>query len=216
MPRFLDRDRSLLVSTNLKVLYSTLCWQDQLEEVGELVFARELLSGRCRHVMFTRDPYDRLVSAYVDKFQTHPRTLGTSDFHGWQKFQRRFLSRLGVPRDASEETVRDTLLGVSFSEFIGHLPALHWRDGHLRPQHYRMSIAVRRTIRLLPARIDLLVPVERIDHSMMRERYGLELEGVRRNATSHGPSQDYYDPGSRAVVERLYRRDFERLGYPVR
>ena len=216
MPRFIDVDRSLLVTTNMKVLYSTLCWQDHLQQLSEARFAREvLLGGRHRHVMFTRNPYDRLVSAYVDKFQTHPRLLGTRDFSGWQKFQHRFLKRFGMPPEATDEAIRDALLAVDFSRFIEALPALHWRDTHLRPQHFRMSLAIKRTIRLLPLRIDELIPVEDLDHDRVRDAYGIELASVKRNATSHGPADDYFTPRLRSVVNRIYRRDFERLGYPM-
>ena len=215
MPRFLDQERSLLVTTNMKVLYSTLCWQDQLQEIGEARFGRELLLGRRRHLMFARNPYDRLVSAYVDKFKTHPTLLGTPGFQGWQKFQRRFLQRFGVPTDASDAAIQEALLSVEFADFIGQLPVLHWRDTHLRPQHFRMSLAIRRTIRLLPLRIDRLVRIEAIDHDLMRKEYGIELASVRRNATSHAPSESYFTPELRRVVNRIYRRDFERLGYPM-
>ena len=215
MPRFLDQDRALLVTTNMKVLYSTLCWQDQLQELGEARFGRELFLRRRRHIMFTRNPYDRLVSAYVDKFKTHPKLLGSPGFSGWQKFQYRFLERFGVSPDASDETIRDSLLDVDFSAFIKQLPALYWRDTHLRPQHYRMSLAIRRTIRLVPLRIDRLIKMESLDHDRLREEYGIELAEVRQNATSHGPSDDYVTPHLRSVVNRIYRRDFQRLRYSM-
>ena len=214
MPRFLDRERSLLVTTNMKVLYSSLCRQADLQLIGESRFLREILTGRRHlHLMFARDPYDRLVSAWIDKFQTHPHWLGTPRFKGWQKIQYRCLDTLGIRRDAGDEVIRDALLGVDFPIFMKQLPSLYWRDAHLRPQHYRMSLSVRALVRLFPLRIDELVRIEDMDHGHLLADHGIDLGSIRENATSHGPSSEYFTPALRAIADRIYRKDFDRLGY---
>lgn len=217
MPRFHDPQRRLLVTTNMKVLFSTLCDQEHLEQLGEPRFARQvLLGGRHRHVMFARNPYDRLVSAYVDKFETHPRLLGTPGFKGWQSFQRRFLRSFGVPRDAPAEKIQEVLLGTTFEQFIGELPRLFWRDTHLRPQNYMMSLSIKRVVRILPLRIDELIRIEEMDHDRIRNELGLELASIKHNATSHGPAEEYFTSPLRTIVNGVYRKDFERLGYEPR
>jgi hypothetical protein len=57
--------------------------------------------------------------------------------------------------------------------------------------------------------------METLDHDRLRQEYGIELAEVRQNATSHGPSDDYFTPHLRSVVNRIYRRDFQRLHYPM-
>jgi hypothetical protein len=215
MPRFLDQERSLLVTTNMKVLYSSLCRQADLHPIGEARMVREiLLGGRHRHLMFVRHPHDRLVSAYVDKFQTHPRWLGTPRFEGWQKIQHRYLKELGVDVDAGDEFIKDALLKVDFGTFIERLPRLFMRDAHLRPQHHRMSLAIRMRVRVAPLRIDELIRIEEIDHRRIRDDLGIELDTIRENATTHGPSSEYFTPRLREVVDRIYAKDFDLLGYP--
>ena len=214
MPRFLDSKRALLVTTNMKVLYSSLCRQPDLRPVGEGALLREIIRPRRhRHLMFVRDPYERLVSAWTDKFRTHPRSLGTPRFQGWQKIQFLYLRASNFDRWDSDDSIRDALLGIDFGSFVKRIPALFWRDAHLRPQSYRQSLSLKMQIRLLPLRIDELVRIEAIDHQHLLDNYGIDLRTIRENVTDHAPPAHYFTPALQALAERVYDVDFRRFGY---
>jgi hypothetical protein len=44
-------------------------------------------------------------------------------------------------------------------------------------------------------------------------RLGIETTLPHENATPHAPYREYYTGATRAIVERVYRRDLDRFGY---
>jgi hypothetical protein len=214
MPRLFDYQRGVMVTTSLKVLYSTLVYHKHLKRVGEPASIRLLLGGRVnRHLMFVRNPYSRLVSAWADKFLAYPRKLGQEGFVGWQRVQRSYLQHAGFLDGASDEEIRDALLATSFPEFVNQLPAIYWRDEHLQPQYWAMSIRYKGLIPILPLRVDQIIRVEQMDASALRDELGIDVVGVRLNATEHTPADELFTPELRSIARRIYRRDFEKLGY---
>ena len=213
MPRFMHREQPVLVSTNLKVLYSSLAHQTNLTAIGEGTFARKLIAGKRTHMLFVRNPYDRLVSAYTDKFQTHPRQLGEDGFKNWQRIQLRFLEQIGFDTRTSDDRIQEALLSVDFDQFVRQLPRLQYRDAHVVPQHHRRRPTFKWIIPLLPARVDRLIRIEEMNTDQINQQLGLDLQSVRRNQTRHGPAEDYFTSELRGIVNRVYRRDFEHLGY---
>lgn len=214
MPRLFDYQRGVMVTTSLKVLYSTLVYHQHLKQVGEPAAIRLLLGRRVkRHVMFVRNPHSRLVSAWADKFLEHPRRLGEEGFSGWQRIQRIYLQHTGFQKWASDEAIRDALLATSFPEFVSHLSGIYWRDEHLQPQHWVMSIRYKGVIPILPLRFDQVIRVEQMDAAALRRELGIDVVGVRRNVTDHPPADDLFTPELRMTVRRLYKRDFEKFGY---
>jgi len=214
MARLFDEKRGVMVTTSLKVLYSTLVYHEHLRLVREPSAMRLLLSGRVkRHVMFVRNPQNRLVSAWADKFLTYPRKLGHEEFRGWQRVQRLYLRHTGFPNWGSDEAIRDALLTISFPEFVNHLPAVYWRDEHLQPQYWTMSIRYRGVIPILPLRFDQTIRVEQMDAPALNDELGIDVVGVRCNVTEHPPADELFTPELESVVRRIYTRDFERFGY---
>jgi hypothetical protein len=59
MPRFFERSRRFAISTNMKVMYSSLCAHEHLEEISELAFGRAVLRKRLPHLFLARDPKAR-------------------------------------------------------------------------------------------------------------------------------------------------------------
>lgn len=214
MPRLFDDQRGVMVTTSLKVLYSTLVYHQHLKRVGEPASLRLLLGGRVkRHVMFVRNPHSRLVSTWADKFLTYPRKCGQEGFRGWQHVQRIYFQHIGLLDRASNEEIRDALLATSFPEFVNHLPAIYRRDAHLQPQHWTMSIRYKAVIPILPLRFDQIIRVEQMDASALRHELGIDVVGVRCNVTEHPPADELFTAELRSIVRRIYRRDFEKFGY---
>lgn len=214
MPRFFDYQRRVMVTTSLKVLFSTLVYHKHLKRVGESASIRLLLGGRVnRHVIFVRNPFSRLVSAWADKFLAYPRKLGDEGFVGWQHVQRIYLQHAGLFDGASDEEIRDALLATRFSEFVNHLPAIYRRDAHLQPQYWTMSIRYKGVVPILPLRVDKIIRVEQMDASALRDELGIDVVGVRLNATEHAPADELFTPELRSIAHRIYKRDFVKFGY---
>jgi hypothetical protein len=51
------------------------------------------------------------------------------------------------------------------------------------------------------------------DFRAVCQHLGIEATLPHENATAHAPYRDYYTPATRAVVERVYRRDLDLFGY---
>lgn len=214
MPRLFDDQRGVMVTTSLKVLYSTLVYHQHLRPVGEPASLGLLLSGRVkRHVMFVRNPYSRLVSAWADKFLTYPRTLDQEGFRGWQHVHRIYLQHIGLHNRAGNKVIGEALLATTFPEFVNRLPALYWRDAHLQPQYWTMSIRYKGVVPILPLRFDQIIRVEHMVASSLRRELGIDVMGVRRNVTEHPSADELFTPQLRSIARRIYSRDFEKFGY---
>jgi hypothetical protein len=214
MVRLLDVHRGILFTTNLKVLYSTLVHHDHLTRLNESQVAARYLSGRIKkHIMFARNPYDRLVSAWTDKFASHPNRLGGAGFGRWQDIQYLYLRRLGVSREAPDTVIQSELLGVGFDKFVRYLPDVYLRDGHLVPQWMAKSIRLRGRWAVLPLRIDRVIRIEEMDRAKILAELGLDLNGNHHNRTDHPPAAHLFTPELQAIVDVLYKQDFREFGY---
>lgn len=213
MPRFYDRQRNLFITTNYKVMYSTLRSVFHLRPLNEVVAAPVLWLRRPHSILFVRNPYDRLVSTWADKFRARPLEAGDSSTFKWQKVQWVFLDHMGVDRSASDATIRETLLNVSFEQFVRWLPAVYRRDAHLHPQHWAQWLRPYGKLPILPVRIDRIIQIETMNAAEIEEVYGLPVGRVRRNSTAHPPAADLFTDELRMIARRLYEEDFRRFGY---
>ncbi|MBE3636807.1 sulfotransferase family protein [Mangrovicoccus algicola] len=155
---------------------------------------RAVLSGRWRRFSFTRNPYARLLSGYLDKIVTND----------WERA--RHLPRLGFATDA-----RISL--ATFLEALEEVPPPR-RDIHFAAQSEL----------LMTGRVDydFLGAFETFaaDFAAMRRRYYGETGGDsyetvgRRHAT--GAAQKlaaHFGPREIALAARIYAADFAALGY---
>lgn len=139
---------------------------------------------------FVRNPYGRLVSAFhqVKNNAPNPRTQQWAETHldGVDSF-RSFLQRL-----AESATFRWTVTSMD----------------HFRPQWEFLTVNG-------AIDVDYLGRFEQIesDFEKIAERLHLEEQLPHRNQSSHRSYHWYYQDKQTNVVERMYRRDFERLGY---
>ncbi len=155
---------------------------------------RRCLQRRYYTFTFVRHPYTRLLSAYLDKV--------TSDYSQQKKGWERRSSHWSVDQ------------GTSFEAFVtsleqGNLCAnIHWA-----PQTIICPVALRD--------LDFVGRVENLEHDLttVTERLfgttALELIGQREHNRQNANDKldQYYTPALRKRVFRLYREDFEQLGY---
>jgi hypothetical protein len=142
---------------------------------------------------FCRNPYDRLLSGYLDKI-ARPGP-----------FRRERLRSLGL-MDGT----------ISFADFVGALEARDPVDfdAHWRPQHVQTCIAT-----MQPSFVGRLENLEH-DLGLLLARLGADFAAAYRPETRNRTSArarhgEFYTAALRARVHAIYRRDFELFGYPV-
>ena len=145
---------------------------------------------------FVRDPYARLLSAYLNKIA------------GNTPEKKDVLNRLGLSADILETP-------VSFAQFISVVEAtaplerdLHWRE---------------QTLVLQPdiIRYDFIGRFEQFDRDIRQvfHRIGPDAETWWHREDRHGTGASqrmdaFYTPDVRARVHAIYAADFETFGYP--
>ena len=75
MIHFFHKKNKILVSTNLKVMYSSLKQTDSLVEIKykKFLFLKITNIFKVKHYLLVRNPYTRIVSFYKNKFQATPK-----------------------------------------------------------------------------------------------------------------------------------------------
>lgn len=214
MPRFLERSGRFLVSTNMKVMYSTLTAHEHLEEVDERAFHRALRAGPRPHLFLTRDPHARAVSAFKDKYRRQMELVGTEAFWGWQRAHRVHYRHLGLREGDSDERKREAFLGMTFGRFVDLLPRTKVWDGHLRPQYLLERVRVKRLLPVASARVTHHRRMEELDPEELLRDWDLDV-GQRRNSTPRAKDPEYEDPAIVARVRAVYAADCARYGYPL-
>ncbi len=141
---------------------------------------------------FVRNPWDRLLSCYLDKLDPDQ-----ADNRYW---------RNGVEINFWPYGGRFHA-GMSFAEFVRAVTELPESQAnvHFAPQSWWLDVPV-----------DFLGRFERLDGDYQRLRawLGLPDESLpRHRATNHGHYSRYYDADSRERAGRYYAADIERLGY---
>jgi len=211
MPSFYNAERGYVVSTSLKVMYSSLMRQPSLRPLpGELrAAARYWLTPGLRRYLLVRDPYERLVSFHADKLRD---ALDGDDVGRWQHCQRILFPLLGLSGEEGTTAIAARLRAVSFDELVAMLPRVAGQDPHLWPQSWSRAFRVRGVP--LPARVDRVLRIEH-DRDALADELGLDLS-IRVNATAHASAEQTFGAASYRIANQVYREDFVRFGYRMR
>jgi len=174
------------------------------KQVGASAFHRLVQDQTALRFSFVRNPYDRLVSAWADKFQGKP--LAPGDAYVDVYLRRRRAMGLALPKNADGT--------LSFADFVHFVAATADDpvDGHWRPQS------------------DLLdLPGVSFDFIGRLETFGRDFARViahagadptlvasangHLNKSRHHAWRDYYTGALADQVYRTFERDFDRLQY---
>ncbi|MGD9768024.1 MAG: sulfotransferase family protein [Pseudolabrys sp.] len=173
-------------------------------EIGPAKFHRLVTDPATLRFTFVRNPYDRLVSAWADKFQGRPLRPGNPFID--QYLALRPLVDPTLPGEGMDE--------LDFADFVTYAAetAVCRLDAHWEVQD---------DIVAMPGlTYDLIGRVETFDRDIVPvlDHIGADAT-LRRGAhiplrTSARMSwQDYYTPDLARRVRRAYERDFDRFGY---
>jgi hypothetical protein len=211
MPHFTHFQDRLLISTNMKVMYTSLVKTPRIfPGPRDLTWMRRLYPPRpWRHILIARSPYARLVSFHTNKLATiDPETV---EEFGWQDCQKLFFDAVGLESDDSDDLKMERLRAITFEAFMGFLPERYLLDLHLRPQIH--AVQIRRGPLRLNLRVDHLHKMEAGD-AYLREMLGLQLPEPQ-NTSERRSIGDPFSAESYAIANRLYKEDFERLNYAM-
>jgi len=185
------------------LIEGTATWKDNPHELSMLRLslpeARSILYKDYFHFTFVRNPYDRLLSCYMDKIYE----VGLCD-HDDREFAngefRQFLVEYG----------RLGYREMSFADFIWFVTRVPDRhcDRHFIPQHYLLNLDL----------LNFVGHFENLNQDFLyvRKQIGLSddtLQLQKINASKHGPYQNYYNDKLRKMVARKYARDLEIFNY---
>ena len=214
MPVFIDPAANRVALINLKAMFSTFRAHPAYQLVTpaqavRFVLRRSMLGKRPPMLMIVRNPYERLVSCFNDKFRKIP-----AERSGWQDIHLVLFPQLGLAPDDADEVVRERLLGTGFAEFIEMLPKAYRTDAHTRPQSDLLQKFPGIDPRWWLKRISL-ARMEKLDAVELRQQWGIDV-AIRQNFTGRsGNYTEYFTPRCFAIANKLYALDFELFGYPV-
>lgn len=146
-----------------------------------------------------RNPWERLVSAWYDKFK---RARDREHY---------LRSRLRRCDMLDPSTPAQTIIDADFSVFVAQLEnsELFKRDPHFKPQS-----------RLLPAHeLTYLARFEHYERDVaeilkrLNVPYSLQLPHKNASLARDQRFQSYFSPKERATVAELYAADIDRFGY---
>lgn len=201
MPRFVDEDRKILVSTSFKVMYSSIA-KSGLAYLDEAAFAARIGQRRYNHALLVRNPYTRLASFFADKL----RKSVQSNLDKWQQCQKIFFPFVGASPEDPPQRLRDALLAISVERFVDLLPSL--RDEHLKPQSALLNVKERQ--------IDCRTRVFRMETDVDQLWRLLEVPcPPHLNKTLAQPDLLTLGRERLNIVNDLYREDFLLFGYAM-
>lgn len=217
MPHFVNHTHRYYISTSYKVLYTLFVRQPLLAIAGRKPMVRNAfvkwltpLPG-WGHFLLVRNPYDRLVSFYKDKFQQEPYHHACT-YAELQICQKLFADYAGIAAHDSPREVSQKLRGFSFARFIHYLPEVYLRDGHLVPQAQLRTLSFY-GLPVCPLKFDRVLKLECAEDRAYLQ-HALALDLTRKVNSTH--TIQLANPWSlplRAIVNQLYRADFTAFGY---
>ncbi len=172
-----------------------------------VINGREVLNRKnVKIITFCRNPYDRFVSAYVDKIANTPKQ--ETDFFKWIKREILFKK---LRENFGNKKIVESLLEISiadFVEFVKHTPEEH-RDKHWISQHALNLADI--------INISEIIKLEDFNQKIpivWKELFGIEISmesdicdnKVRRN-------KKYLTEEVANTIYEIYKKDFDLFGY---
>jgi hypothetical protein len=166
-----------------------------LEYPRDLDQLERILKSSCFVFCFVRNPFTRVLSAYLDKI------LGPAERRAL------FLEKLGIPGTEN----------LGFVEFLGlvqrQMPEA--MDPHWRPQHVHLHVLAYNFIGSFERfQQDFHTVLTTIDPTL--QKYAVRVDEHGTNASSMAlVGYHYADTRAVDLVSRIYERDFALFGYPA-
>ncbi len=219
MPYFRVHDSHKLILTNYKVMFSSFSETSNFTKIKRYK-AYFLLKRDRTHVHFTvRNPYQKAISLYKDKFQSTPLNADLTKPVKWEKPQRIFFPIMGLStkRD-SDQKIQETLINTSFDEFVELLSKCYWLDEHTQPQHWILDHPRYLLLKKLHVNQNQLTvyKMEEIGElNAFATSTGFD-NSKHANSTAQITTPKAFSPESITIINNIYKQDFADYGYQMR
>lgn len=219
MPYFRVHDSHKLVITNYKVMFTSFSETSNFTKIKR--YKAYLLSKQdCTQVHFTvRDPYQKAVSLYKDKFQFTPLNADLTKPVRWEKPQRIFFPIMGlsIKRD-SDQKIQETLINTPFDEFVDLLAKCYWLDEHTQPQHWILDhprYFLFKKLHVNQKRLTLYRMEKPEELIAFAKSTGFD-NSKHANSTAQITTPKAFSPESIKTINHIYKKDFTNYGYQMR
>ena len=219
MPYFRVHASHNLVLTNFKVMFTSFRQTKTFTKIKRYK-AYFLLKQNCTKVHFTvRDPYQKAISLYKDKFQYTPLNMDLTQPVRWEKPQRIFFPAMGLStRHHSDQQIKDALMNTPFDDFIHLLEKCYWLDEHTQPQHWILNhprYLLFRNLGVDPKRLCIYKMDKRTELKAFSESTGFD-NGRHANSTASINTPTTLNAESLKIINKIYEKDFTTYGYQMR
>lgn len=219
MPYFTVGNSNKLVVTNFKVMFSSFKKTPNFNKIKRYK-TRLIIKYARPEVYFTvRDPYQKAISLYKDKFQKIPLNIDLSKPFKWEKPQRVFFRYMGLSlKHNSDQEIQQALINTSFDEYVTLLEQCYWQDEHIQPQHWILNHPNYWLLKDLgtdPARLNIY----KMDRAEEMETFALATGfdfSNRANSTGSIKPPPAISPESLRIINNIYGEDFTIFGYEMR
>ena len=226
MIHFFHKKNTILVSTNLKVMYSSLKHTDSLVEIKykKFLFLKIINIFKVKHYLLVRNPYTRIVSFYKNKFQGASKRAFNREFFQFEYSQKLFFTHLNINSNDSNDVIASKLCSLSFVDFIRLLPQYYQRDFHMHPQsrifYYKIKprwfrwflVPLQRYIIKFKIQIIKIEDLEKMN--ALAKKIDLDMSVKKNNTQSI--KTPALTPETIKIIKKIYYDDFILFGYKTR
>lgn len=175
-------------------MYSSLCHTEGLRPISRIKALYFYLRGY-RFYMIVRNPQDRVLSFFKNKFRT-TKNLDQSSLHLFYPY---------LKGSTKEEKRRK----ANLNNFIQILPMVYRKDGHLFPQYLNKGFYIKNLGLFIPFKN---VEVYKMETDLLVVENELNISFIRKNQTK-GVDAGGLNNLSISIVETLYQKDYEQFNY---
>lgn len=216
---FKSKLKNTYIATNPKVLTRTLYDQKELSRyVSKKRYFHFLLNKFSigpNYIFLSRDPYSRIESFFKEKLRQKVKmVLDKDNPYQLKRHQEIFYPFFNIDSSYPDSLKVEKLLNIDFNEFIRIIPRVYKIEDHLNLQTDNFS---RKFLNLnLGPNFSTIVHIEDKE-AMSSLASELKLDLSRRNNSSEDVDDILiWNKRSIEIVNDLYQKDFEILGYKTR
>ena len=206
------------IAANPKVLTSSLNVQDNIERYFSkkryLHFISQNLgiSGFGNYYFLTRNPFSRVESYFKEKLRQKVFKVFDDDQpYQLKRHQEIFYPFIDIDENTTDEEKVKKLLELGFEDFIKLIQKVYKQEDHLSLQtdNYTRNLF---GFYVRP-KFENIIHIEREkDLNFLSNHFEINL-GIRKNSSHDEKNEIIWTDQSIQIVQNLYHKDFELLGY---
>lgn len=218
MPLFQSKITKCYIITSYKCLYTSFCSQNSLNplyfRLSLRLFIRKLLfHPKTPSYFFVRNPYDRCLSLFTDKYRNQPARIHAAGFQ-WQQCHTVLYPHLGIDPNWPDDKIAQAFLNMDLNHFIEILPKIQDLDDHFFPQSKNLLIWYKNVCLPIKWPLTKIFRIEK-DLALAHELTGIDFS-IKKNKTSHQHHNQILKSPQYKILNHLYAKDFHLFDYPMK